>query len=200
VLGEDRERPSPRSLAIASHDVGWTQPAIKQAPCIVEVQHAYVLEEGEVDVPEALKEALRKVNRMQDLYAGEFQYGRTGIEIEQAAERLPREDGIIESELGFHPPPMFLRRFTVNGLMFSRGTWVAGMGSGPGYKRHRIVTHEHRLHYDTVYAFEPHTRVAVEGWGNDGVELGVGQIAVFTEEGLRYLDRAQPADLWHVIR
>lgn len=163
-------------------------------------QHAYVLEAGETDVPEELKEALRIVNRMQDRFAAEFQYGRTGIEIERVAEAIPREDRVIDSELGFHPPPMFLRRFTVNGLMFSRGTWVSGLGSGSGYKLHKVVSNEHTLHYNTLYAFEPHTRVAVPGWGERGVELGIGQIAVFTEDGLRYLDRAQPDDQWHVIR
>jgi hypothetical protein len=163
-------------------------------------QHAYVLEEGETDVPEELKEALRIVNRMQDRFATEFQYGRTGIEIERAAAQIPLEEGVIDSNLGFHPPPMFLRRFTVNGLMFSRGTWVSGLGSGPGYKLHKVVSNEHTLNYNTLYAFEPHTRVAVTGWGERGVELGIGQIAVFTEDGLKYLDHAQPNDQWHIIR
>ena len=163
-------------------------------------QHAYVLEEGETDVPEPLKEALRKVNRMQDRFAREFQYGRTGKEIVEAASKTPLEEGVIRSHLGFHPPPMYLRRYSVNGLMFSHGTYVAGMSSGPGYKRHKIVSNEHRLHYNTPYAFEPHTWVAVPGWGERGVELGIGQIAVFTEEGLRYLDRPQAGDQWHVIR
>ena len=84
--------------------------------------------------------------------------------------------------------------------MFSRGTWVAGLTSGPRYKLHRVVSNEHTLEYNTLYAFEPHTRVAVPGWGDNGVELGIGQIAVFTEDGLRYLDRVQDGDGWHVIR
>ena len=163
-------------------------------------QHAYVLEEGETDVPEALKEALRKVNRMQDRFAQEFQYGRTGREIVEAADKLVPEEGVINSEIAFHPPPMYLRRYSVNGLMFSHGTYVTGMISGGGYKRHKIVRNEHRLHYNTLYAFEPHTWVAVPGWGEGGVELGIGQIAVFTENGLRYLDRPQAGDQWHVIR
>jgi hypothetical protein len=163
-------------------------------------QHAYVLELGETDVPAALKEALRVVNRMQDRFAAEMRAGRTGREIVSAANALERESGVIESELGFHPPPMYLRRFTVNGLMFSRGTWVAGAASGPGYKRHKIVGHDHVVHAGTLYAFEPHTRVAVPGWGDNGVELGIGQIALVTEEGLQYLNRAQPGDAWHVIR
>lgn len=163
-------------------------------------QHAYVLEHGERQVPEELQEALRIVNRMQDRFAAEMRIGRTGAEVVAATERIAREEGVIESELGFHPPPMFLRRFTVNGLMFSRGTWVAGASSGPGYKRHLVVGNEHPLHTETLYAFEPHTRVAVSGWGDRGVELGIGQIALLDEDGLHYLDRAQAGAGWHVIR
>lgn len=74
-------------------------------------QHAYVLREEEADMPEALKEALRKVNRIQDLFRKEFQAGRTGKEIVATAKKIKPEDGVIETGLGFHPPPMFIRRF-----------------------------------------------------------------------------------------
>jgi hypothetical protein len=161
-------------------------------------QHAYVLKKGETDVPKALKEALRKVNRIQDLFRKEFIFGRTGKEIVAASEKISREEGIIESELGFHPPPMFIRRFLQGGYMFDHKTYVAGMTSGPGYYPTSIVTNDHKLHYNTLYAFEPHTRVAVPGW-KDGLELGIGQIAVFTEDGLHYLARPQEHD-WHVIK
>ena len=161
-------------------------------------QHAYVLREGETEVPEALKEALRKVNRMQDLFRQEFQAGRTGKEIVAAAEKIKPEDGIIETELGFHPPPMYIRRFLLGGYMFDHKTYVAGMTSGPGYYPTSIVTNNHKLYPNTLYAFEPHTRVAVPGW-KDGLELGIGQIAVFTESGLQYLVRPQEFQ-WHIIK
>ncbi|HUU52329.1 MAG TPA: M24 family metallopeptidase [Candidatus Heimdallarchaeota archaeon] len=161
-------------------------------------QHAYVLKKGETDVPEALKEALRKVNRIQDLFRKEFKVGRTGKEIVAASNKIPREVGIIESELGFHPPPMFLRRFLQGGYMFDHKTYVAGMTSGPGYYPTSIVTNDHKLHTNTLYAFEPHTRVVVPGW-KDGLELGIGQISVFTENGLQYLARPQEHQ-WHIIK
>ena len=161
-------------------------------------QHAYVLKKGETDVPDALKEALRKVNRIQDLFRKEFKFGRTGKEIVAASDKVPREEGIIESELGFHPPPMFIRRFLQGGYMFDHKTYVAGMTSGPGYYPTSIVTNDHKLHYNTLYAFEPHTRVVVPGW-KDGLELGIGQISVFTEDGLLYLARPQEHQ-WHVIK
>jgi hypothetical protein len=106
---------------------------------------------------------------------------------------------VIETEVGFHPPPMFIRRFLLGGFFFTTKPYVAGMTSGPGYYPTSIVTNDHVLHYDTLYAFEPHTRVAVPGWGERGVELGIGQIVAFTREGLQYLARAQPSE-WHVVR
>jgi len=161
-------------------------------------QHAYVLKQGETDVPEPLKQALLKVNKMQDLFRKEFIAGRTGKEIVAAADKLKRLDGIIESELGFHPPPMYIWRFWLGGYMFDRKSYVAGMTSGPGYYPTSIVTNNHKLYYNTLYAFEPHTRVAVPGWKH-GVELGIGQITIFTKEGLKYLARPQESQ-WHVIK
>jgi hypothetical protein len=161
-------------------------------------QHAYVLRSGETDVPEPLKEALRKVNQMQDLFRKEFKVGRTGKEIVAAAKKIKPLEGIIATSLGFHPPPMYIWRFWLGGYMFDRKSYVAGMTSGPGYYPTSIVTNNHKLYYNTLYAFEPHTRVTVPGWKH-GVELGIGQIAAFTEEGLQYLARPQEHK-WHVVK
>ena len=181
-------------------------------------QYAYVLQKGEDDVPDELKEALRLVNYMQDEFRKEFIAGRTGIEIVEASRSIPRVPRIISSFQWFHPPPRFIRRFTENGLMFSRGSYVAGLSSNPGYKLHPIVSNNHTLYYNTMYAFEPDTRVKVPGWGEGGVELGIGQMAVFTENGLEYLERpqysppsvimtedgveyvARPDNSWHIIK
>jgi hypothetical protein len=126
------------------------------------------------------------VNRIQDLFRKEFQAGRTGKEIVAAANKIKLEDGLIETELGVHPPPMFIRRFLLGGYMFDHKTYVAGMTFGPGYYPISIVSNDHKLYINTLYAFEPHTRVAVPGW-KSGLELGIGQIAVYTENGLQYL-------------
>lgn len=162
-------------------------------------QHAYVLEQGESEVPAGLVEALAKVNRMQDLFRAEFVAGRTGKEIVAAANRIPRETGVIESQLGFHPPPTFLRRYLLGGYMFVTKPYVAGMTSGPGYYPTSIVTNDNHLYANTLYAFEPHTSVTVEGWGEHGVELGIGQITWFDGEELQYLDRPQESE-WHIVR
>lgn len=162
-------------------------------------QHAYVLQKDETDIPQDLKDALATVNKMQDLFAKEFKTGRTGKEIVAAAEKIKQLPGIIHTELGFHPPPMFIRRFLKGGYMFSHKTYVAGMTSGPGYYPTSIVTNDHKLYNSTLYAFEPHTSIAVPGWGEHGLKLGIGQIAVFEEDRLRYLDRPQNVN-WHIVR
>ncbi len=171
-------------------------------------QHAYVLQKGEEDVPEDLKRALPIVNDIQDEVRKEFKMGRTAQEIREASEIIPRnpriidisrDDNIVEVDMedyGFHPPPMFIRRFTENGLLFSRGTYVTGIGIG--YKEHPLLSPALKLHYNTIYAFEPDTRVKVDGWDEHGVEVGINQLAIFTENGLEYLDRAMLE--WHVVK
>ena len=170
-------------------------------------QHAYVLQKGEEDVPESLKEALRIVNDIQDEIRNEFIVGRTAQEIREASDRIPRNplitgtssgDNLVEIDMedyGFHPPPMFIRRFTENGLLFSRGTYVTGIGIG--YKEHPLLSPALKLHYNMIFAFEPDTRIEVDGWDEDGLEIGVNQLAIFTENGLEYLDR--PMLEWLVV-
>jgi hypothetical protein len=162
-------------------------------------QHAYVLEEGEEKVPEELVDRLRKVNQVQDACAREFRKGRTGLEIATACSQLEMPSGYLEIDAAFHPPPMYLRRFLDGGYMFSHKTYVAGMTSGPGYYPTSIVSNEHTLHLNTLYAFEPHAYVSAPGWGENGIELGMGQIVAFTKQGIDYLARSQQSH-WHVVR
>jgi hypothetical protein len=160
-------------------------------------QFAYVLQEGEADVPEDLKDALRAMNEMQDEYRKVYVVGRTAREIRDAADKImPKDPRIINSRFHFHPPPMFIRRFSAMDLQFSRGTYVAGIGSG--YKQHPLLSPTLKLHYNTLYAHEPSYTVAVPGWGKNGITFGVEQIVVFTENGCEYLDR--PNLEWHVVK
>ena len=160
-------------------------------------QFAYVLQEGEDDVPEDMKEALRLINEMQNAYRKAYVVGRTAQEIRNAGNKIkPKDPRIISSRFSFHPPPMYIRRFTVNDLQFSRGTYVTGIGSG--YKQHPLLSPDLELHYNTLYAHEPKTTIAVPGWGEGGLSFGVEQIVIFTENGCEYLDR--PNLEWHVIK
>jgi len=160
-------------------------------------QFAYVLQEGEKDVPETLKHALRAMNEMLDAYLSAYVAGRTAREIVAAADRIaPKDPIIMKAKFGFHPPPMFISRFSRNGLRFSDATYVAGMGSG--YKQHPLLSPSLKLHPNTLYAHEPSFTFAVPEWGPDGLTFAVEQLVVFTEKGCDYLDRANLE--WHVIK
>ena len=160
-------------------------------------QFAYVLQEGETDVPESLKEALRLMNEMIDAYRAVYVLGRNAEEIREAGDKImPHDPRILRARFGFHPPPMFIRRFSQNGLQFSRETYVAGIGRG--YKQHPLYSLTLPLHYNTLYAHEPSFTLAVPEWGEDGLSFAVEQLVVFTERGCEYLDRANLE--WHVVK
>jgi len=160
-------------------------------------QFAYVLQEGESDVPESLKHALRAMNEMLDAYLSAYVEGRTAQEIVEAADKIvPKNPIITRAEFGFHPPPMFITRFSRNGLQFSREPYVAGIGRG--YKQHPLLSTSLKLHANTLYAHEPSFTFSVPEWGKDGLRFGIEQIVVFTDKGCHYLDRANID--WHVIK
>ena len=160
-------------------------------------QFAYVLQEGETDVPEDLKEVLRLMNEMLDKYRKAYVVGRTAQEIREAGNKImPHDSRIIRARFGFHPPPNFIRRFTANDLQFSRGTYVTGIGTG--YKQHPLLSPTLKLHYNTLYSHEPSFTFAVPGWGENGLSFGIEQLGMFTDNGFDYLSRANVE--WHVVK
>lgn len=160
-------------------------------------QFAYVLLPGETDVPESLKKALRVMNEMLDRYLDAYKVGRTHKEIKDAGNAMKPHDPIIKrARFGFHPPPMYMRRFSKNGLQFSRGTYVAGIGSG--YKQHPLHSPALKLHYGMLFAHEPSFSYNVPEWGEDGVSFCVEQLILFNERGADYLDRGNVE--WHVVK
>ena len=160
-------------------------------------QYGYVLREGESEVPAELVDALNTANAIQDQFAAEFKLGRTGKEIVAASEALIFPGNLAGRPTNdFHPPPKYMLRFVRDGWMLSTKTAVVGMTSGPTYAPTSIVTNDHELHHNTLYAFEPHIDVYIDGWGEQGLELGHGQIIAFTEDGFQFLNRAPD---WHVI-
>ena len=160
-------------------------------------QNAYVLQEGEEDVPEELKEALRLINEMLDRYRKAYVAGRTHEEILDAGNKMkPTDPRVTRARFFFHNLPMYMKRFTENGLKYSRGPYEAGIGSG--YMQHPLYSPTLTLHYNTVYAHEPSFTVDLPEWGENGLSLGIEQGVVFTKKGCEFLNRANLE--WHVIK
>lgn len=152
-------------------------------------QVAYVLRKGESDVPEGLKEALRRGNRLQDILAGEFQNGRTGNEIlfatlEKAKSEKLRPE-VYSHPVGYH-----------------------GHEAGPSIGREghfdedgsQLPTErgEYPMRYNSVHSMELDITYAVPEWNNKDVRIVLEEEAAFTEEGMIWMDGRQKE--WYSIR
>ena len=191
-------RTSAENVIIRRGDIVGLDSDIMLLGLETDTQHfAYVLQEGEKDVPEVLKRVLRIMNDMLDEYRKAYVVGHTAREIMDAGNKIkPKDPLMTRARFFFHPLPMYIRRFSENGLKFSRGVYVAGIGSR--YKQHPLLSPSLTLHYNTLYAHEPSFTFAVPEWGEEGLSFAIEQAVVFTEKGCDYLDRGNVE--WHVVK
>ena len=142
---------------------------------------AYVLKEGERDVPDGLKKALANGNRLQDILLGEMKEGLSGNRILAAALIRAREAGIkgtiLAHPVGFHGHAA--------GAIIGR--WdnqreIPGLGDYP-------------LFADTCHAIELTATTPVPEWGNQEVLMELEEDAVFTKGGTFFLDGRQTSIL-----
>ena len=138
---------------------------------------AYVLKEGEEDVPEGLKRALSAGNRLQDILIGELKEGLTGNQILAAALKKAKEAGIkgtiLAHPLGFHG----------HGAGTNIGRWDNQTGI-PG-------TGDYPLFPETCHAIELTATSVVPEWGNQEVTMELEEDAAFTKQGTFFLDGRQ---------
>lgn len=147
-------------------------------------QHAYVLQVGETDAPQGLKDALAQGNRLQDILLGEMKEGLTGNQVLAAALKRAKDEGL--------KPSIYTHPLGVHGHAAGPtiGLWDKQDGvPGPG---------DYPLHFDTVYSIELNVRAAVPEWENQEVQIALEQDAAFTEAGTYFLDKRQTE--LHLIR
>ena len=89
-------------------------------------QMAYVLKNGETDAPEGLKEALRHVNRLQDIISTAMKQGRSGYEIGSTADERARQEGIRPKIYCHHLSYYFRRHDSIGGFL-PRDVYYAGL-------------------------------------------------------------------------
>jgi hypothetical protein len=138
---------------------------------------AYILKEGETDVPEGLKKIMADGNRMQDILMGELKEGMTGNQILPIALKKVREAGItgkiLAHPVGFHG----------HGAGTSIGRWDNQVGL-PGLG-------DYPLYPDTCHAIELTATGKVPEWGNQEVTMELEEDAAFTRQGTFFLDGRQ---------
>ena len=141
---------------------------------------AYVCKIGENDAPGGLKKALKRANRVAEIFMGEFKLGRTGNKIVGEAMRKAREEDL-------------------NPLIYSHPVGFHGHAAGPpmeardpkdapeGYKKRG----EYPLYLNTVFAIEFSSTTAVPEWDGQNVRIGFEEQGVFTKNGCRFIDGHQ---------
>lgn len=146
---------------------------------------AYVLRQGETDVPEGLKKAFQMCNRLQDVFTGEFKQGLTGNELLGNALNRAKREGISKPRIyshsigfyGHEPGPLI-------GLPWEQ---VKCPGRGD------VV-----MDYNTCTSVELSVTCPIPEWGGQEVRIGLEQNAAFTPQGVVYLDGRQTR--FHIIR
>lgn len=139
-------------------------------------EHAYVLKPGETDVPQYLKDAFKKGNRLQDILTSNFKEGRTGNEILRASREQAIAEGITPSiythPIGYHG----------HAAGTTIGMWDA-QGGVP-------FTGDYPMHLHTAYSIELNCTVNIPEWKKD-VRIMLEQDGYFDEKGFRYIDGRQ---------
>lgn len=141
---------------------------------------AYVLRAGETDAPEGLKEALRRANRLADVFMGSFEQGRSGTDIVTAAMAKGEAEGLR--------PLIYMHPLGVHGHGAGCVADARPPESAPEDNPERG---KYPLHPNTAYAIEFSSTTAVPEWDNQDVRIGYEEDALFTEKGCRFIDGRQ---------
>ncbi len=146
-------------------------------------QHAYVLNEGELDAPDYLKVALKNGNRLQDIFTDLFEVGKTGNEILKVARSQAVDEGIKPSiythPLGYHG--------------HAAGTTLGMWDSQGGVP----IQGDYPLHANTAYSIELNAATFIEQWGKE-IRIMLEENAFFDGKTVTYMDGRQTE--FHLVK
>lgn len=145
--------------------------------CTDTQENAYVCRIGEKSVPEGVKEALRRGNRLQDILMEEHKKGRTGNEVLKSTLAKAKAEGL--------DPSVYCHPLGIHGHAagFVVGLWNRQDGVP--------VRGDYPLYYNTCYAIELNNKYKVPEWENQNVQIGLEEGGVFTKEGCKFIDGRQ---------
>jgi len=140
-------------------------------------QLAYICKPNETDAPAYLKNALAIGNRLQDILTKNYQKGRSGNEVLKASLEQAKAEG-IDATIYTHPIG-----YHGHGAGPAVGMWDKQEGV-PG-------TGDYPIKPNTCYAIELNAKVNLPEWNNKTIRVMLEEQAVFTDEGVRYMDGRQ---------
>jgi len=139
-------------------------------------QHAYVLRPGETDVPESIKAAFKKGNRLQEILTEQFKVGKTGNQMLLAALEQSKKEAI-------------------NGTIYTHPIGVHGHAAGPTiglWDQQKGVPGpgDYPLLSHTAYSIELNAAVEIPEWKKT-VRIMLEEDGFFDGQTFRYIDGRQ---------
>jgi Xaa-Pro aminopeptidase len=146
-------------------------------------QHAYVLQAGETDAPEPLKQALQQGNQLQDMLTSGFRDGISG-------NALLRQSRDLAINSGLKP------------TIYSHPLGLHGHGAGPAigmWDAQQTVpgTGDFPIRPNTAYSIELNHEVTLEGW-QQPVLIMLEENGYFDGKVFKYLNNRQKS--YHLIQ
>lgn len=138
---------------------------------------AYVLKDGEKEVPKDILEGFEVAKQFQDIVAGEFNVGRTGNEILESSLNIAKNQG-LNPRLYTHPIGFYGHGIGMNVGLFEEQEFVK-------------ISGEHRLRDATCYALELSIWKILESWDNQQVYFMLEETTAFVNNKLHYLPKRQ---------
>ena len=139
-------------------------------------QHAYVLKDGENNIPEFLQNAFKKGNRVQDILTNNYVEGKTGNQILLKSLKEAKAEG-LRPAIYTHPLGLYGHSAGV-----TIGMWDAQEGVP--------VNGDYALNNNTAYAIELNTTVFIKEWDRD-IRIMLEEPGFFTTTGFRYINNRQ---------
>ena len=155
---------------------------------------AYVLREGETDLPPTIKDAFDHGMKVRKIIRKHVKPGRKGIEILEILYRKVEEAGYqrqeVEDQVSDSP------NIEVNIGWHSVGNW--GHGVGPAIWTEKPLRRELVLRPTHLMAFEFFIYMPLPEWGGKKLRMGLEDDVIITENGVEWL--YPPIERIHLIR
>lgn len=140
-------------------------------------EHAYVLREGENQVPDFLQKAFEKGTRLQDILTENFKTGLSGNQILANALAQAKKEGI-------------------NGTIYTHPIGSHGHAAGPTIgmwdnQKNTPGSGEYPLFGNTAYSIELNAAVEVPEWNNKIIRIMLEQDGFWNGQKFRYIDGRQ---------
>jgi len=176
---EARERYGPSDTTIRHGDLVRCDVGIRYLRLTTDTkQWAYVLREGETDVPDGLKKIMADGNRLEDIYVGEFVQGRTGNEILKQTLDKARQEGLNNPRVYSHSLGLFLHE--------------PGPLIGHPYEQEYCLGRgEVELNFNSSFTAELSVDGVVPEWDGQTIRLALEEDIIFTRDSARFIDGRQ---------